>query len=151
MRLLCEMCGDEGEDVRVLQHSAIGPAAVSSSEPWRVGRVCDDCMTNKLMPTLRWLMGPTAWLGPPGNGVKPVELTSNAVYHTFESESETTHVLEDAETGPKHGWRVLCRASCGISAYSAPEDRLVRLESHGESVCSRCAAARPELFRGAEG
>lgn len=146
MKQVCDMCGESGPSVRVLSHSAVGPDAAGSDEPWRVARACGSCLEGKVMPTLRWLFGGSPWMSGSGPGRYAVDPPMGSLFRSFETGAGTTHVAAEVLTGPALGFRTLCVAECGIEAVAVPNAKSALLESRGEGVCSRCEASRPEVF-----
>lgn len=150
----CDLCGERGA-VETLELGRSAAVYNPDPEPWRLGRVCERCRDERLLPTLRHLFRDgTPWLDEPhGPGVETVQPEPPHRFFVFRKpDRETTHVARRVYRGPALGATTVCVGHCGIDARVEPDGRTLALSARDEGiiVCGRCARFAPERVKGAQ-
>lgn len=122
---------------------------------FRHAAVCEPCMTERVLPALRWLFGDgghnlNAAPDDPEEAATRLNTGDGGVYMSFRpGGGQREHVVAEAKSGPPFGHRPFCVALCGVSAFAEPETRSVPLSERGEGVvCQRCAAQARDAVSG---
>ena len=141
----CDLCGEETPPIEG-RYLSLVPFLDKRDRAFRLAWVCEDCIDERLLPSLRLLFrdGAHNLSEPsPDAGRHETEKPTGVLFRTFDI-GGATHIASKVYSGPAYGHRFYCEAACGVSGFAVPEAEQRPLPEPREGiVCGRCARFEP--------